>query len=107
MLDERQSYNETTGYFTIPSPGLYWISVHLCVVEGSTATFGIESVQSFVHVTIGASSIFATSGPNCKTLQGLSRMSQGDIVFVQLSYYGGDGMIFHNWNEFSVVRLSS
>lgn len=81
-VNDGSGFNNTSGYFTAPVPGLYLFSAQLCVNSDSGLYF--EVIDDSTDTVICATVFKEKDYSSCTAAQGIARLAEGDRVYLKM-----------------------
>lgn len=86
IANEGGAFNATSGYFTAPYTGFYFLSVQLCSHIASSFDFGIRSLTT--NNTYAASRNGQTADHTCTSVSTAVQLTSGEQVYVHVECQG-------------------
>ncbi len=105
VVNEGNAMNLTSGKFTVPRPGIYFVSfVGVARLERSSSV-GFVSKLYLNGNLIGSSNVNEHSGPvnqySPLTLQSTLNLKKDDQVLVRINYYGSSSYLYDSSSHFT------
>lgn len=86
--DNSNSFNESTGQFTAPRNGFYFLSAGVELASGASSAALYVYVGSQLSTLAARVSILSTGGAHLSS-SGVVKLNSGDVVMLRMTFTGG------------------